>query len=281
VTRTRISSVFHPSDFSPASEIAFAHALKIALISRATLHMLHVEPGQDLDWSKFPGVRATLEKWGLIPENSPKRAVIDLGIDVTKVVTTSRSPVRACVNFLDEKPADIIVLAVHQYSGSTSWLERRVGEPIARHAGEMTLFIPDGRNGFVSLEDGSVSLQRILIPIAHTPSAQPAVDAACRLIHSLKLASGAITLLYVGSQAEAPLPRTPQSAWSWTLRVEEGDPAERIVEVAQEEGSDLIMMTTEGPHGFLDALRGSTSQNVLRRTPCPVLSLPVTSQRAH
>ncbi len=37
-----LQSVFHPSDFSPASEVAFAHALKAALIAKADLTILHV-----------------------------------------------------------------------------------------------------------------------------------------------------------------------------------------------------------------------------------------------
>lgn len=35
--------IFHPSDFSPASEIAFGHALKIPLQSKAKLDLMHVE----------------------------------------------------------------------------------------------------------------------------------------------------------------------------------------------------------------------------------------------
>ena len=38
----RLSSIFHPSDFSPSSEVAFAHALKIALLVRADLNILHI-----------------------------------------------------------------------------------------------------------------------------------------------------------------------------------------------------------------------------------------------
>ena len=37
-----IGSIFHPSDFSAASELAFAHALKIALVARSRLDILHV-----------------------------------------------------------------------------------------------------------------------------------------------------------------------------------------------------------------------------------------------
>ena len=38
----RIEVIFHPSDFSEASEVAFAHALKIALVTGSTLNVLHV-----------------------------------------------------------------------------------------------------------------------------------------------------------------------------------------------------------------------------------------------
>ena len=44
----------------------------------------------------------------------------------------------------------------------------------------MTLFIPAGVEGFVSLQDGSVSLKNILIPVAPVPKAQPAIQAAVR-----------------------------------------------------------------------------------------------------
>ena len=36
----------------------------------------------------------------------------------------------------------------------------------------------------------------------------------------------------------------------------EGEPAEVILQKANEARADLIAMTTEGPHGFLDGLRG-------------------------
>jgi nucleotide-binding universal stress UspA family protein len=33
-------------------------------------------------------------------------------------------------------------------------------------------------------------------------------------------------------------------------------------------------MATEGRHGFLDAVRGSTTERVLREAGCPVLAVP-------
>jgi hypothetical protein len=56
-----LDRIFHPSDFSPASEVAFAHALKLALIARTRLRVMHVALRKDdMHWSDFPGVRATL-----------------------------------------------------------------------------------------------------------------------------------------------------------------------------------------------------------------------------
>ena len=278
MSRTEIESIFHPSDFSEASEIAFAHALKIALVSGAALNILHVGRRHGAEWSDFPGVRATLERWRLIPKGSPKSAVGELGIDVTKIVASSSDPVRACLGFLGKHPTDLIVLAVHQYEGRMHWLEKRVGGPIALGAGQTTLFIPHGVKGFISRADGSVSLRNILIPIAKQPRAQPAVDAVVRMIKALQLPSGAVTLLHAGPSEEAPSLQIPDDAgWTWNLKTKEGGPVEVILQTAEGEHADLIMMTTEGPQGFLDALRGSTSERVLRKARCPVASLPVGS----
>ena len=185
MSATRIDSIFHPSDFSEASEIAFEHALRIALVARASLTMLHVDSGYDADWCDFPGVRSTLERWGLIPRDSAKSAVGELGIAVQKIIASDRSPVRASLNFLDKHPTDLVVLAVHQYEGRMRWQHKRVAEPIAHATGAMTLYLPHGVPGFVSRENGSISLRNILIPVARKPRPQPAVAAVTRMISAL------------------------------------------------------------------------------------------------
>src|SRR4051794_20115884 len=114
---SRVESVFHPSDFSEASEIAFVHALKVALVTKSKLTMMHVTTDSQQDWHEFPGVRETLERWKLIREGGAKGAVVTLGIDVRKITASSRDPVKACLGFLDRPPADLIVLAVHQGDG--------------------------------------------------------------------------------------------------------------------------------------------------------------------
>src|SRR5262245_58114937 len=105
-----VGSVLHPTDFSEGSLVAFNHALKTAMLSRSKLTLLHVAAGGNTEWSDFPGVRGTLERWGVLPKGSPKSAVGDLGIKASKVVAEG-NPVNAVINYLDEHPTDLIVLA--------------------------------------------------------------------------------------------------------------------------------------------------------------------------
>ncbi len=56
-------------------------------------------------------------------------------------------------------------------------------------------------------------------------------------------------------------------------RMVTGDPARSIVQVAEEEGVDLIVMGTHGRGGINRLLMGSVAEAVVRRAKCPVLTL--------
>ena len=270
-----LQHVFHPSDFTPASDVAFIHALKAALIAKAELTILHVSPKSELEWTEFPGVRATLERWGLLPKNSSQKDVVKLGINVKKVQAKNDDPVESVTSYLHTHNTDLIVLVTDQQKGRVQWLSQSIAAPIARKARQMTLFIPKGVEGFVSAHDGSVSLKRILIPVAETPAAQPAVQAAARMAHRLNCPDGVFTLLHVGEKATMPevqLPDVP--GWRWTTEIRSGDVVDVISETASAVNAGLIVLTTEGRNGFLDALRGSHSERIMQRAPCPLLAIP-------
>ncbi len=273
-----IHSVLHPTDFTEGSLVAFYHALKAALRAKSKLTLLHVSPGTDSEWTDFPGVRETLERWGLLPAGSPRSAVPQLGIDVRKVIAQQKDPVKAVLRYLGDHSADLIVLATQQHEGRAHWLRHSVAEPIARRAAQMTLFIPGGSAGFVSAEDGSVSLEHILIPVAVTPRPQPAIEAAARLAARLNCPRGTFTLLHVGDRGTMPTVRCPDvPGWAWKKATRTGEVIHGILDTAQKSAANLIVMTTDGRNGFLDGLRGSHSERVLRHAPAPVLAVPVSS----
>ena len=67
----------------------------------------------------------------------------------------------------------------------------------------------------------------------------------------------------------AVVPSDPSVAYEHRLLT--GDPADRIVELADEEHCDLIVMGTHGRTGFKRLLMGSVAEAVVRKANCPVL----------
>ncbi len=57
--------------------------------------------------------------------------------------------------------------------------------------------------------------------------------------------------------------------------VSRGNPARVIVEVAEREGAELIIMTSHTTRGLEHMILGSVADKVLRSTPCPVLVIPI------
>jgi nucleotide-binding universal stress UspA family protein len=57
-------------------------------------------------------------------------------------------------------------------------------------------------------------------------------------------------------------------------KVEFGGPHTSIVEAAEREGVDLIVMSTHGRTGLSHILLGSVTEKVVARAPCPVLVIP-------
>ena len=274
-----IQSVVHPTDFSESSLVAFHHALKAAMLAKSKLTLVHVLTDDASKWSQFPGIRDTLERWGALPKGSPKAAVGELGIDARKVVANKGEPVDALVDYLENNPADLIVLSTGKRDGRIPWLGKSVAEPVTRKAGEMTLLIPGDIQGFVSPKDGSVRLNRILIPIASTPRPEPALNAAATLVQKWNCSEGTFVLLHVGNSSTMPALRLPEvPGWTWKKELRTGEVIEGIVKSAQENKVDLIALATDGRNGFLDALRGSHSERILRYGVAPLLTIPVGSR---
>ena len=276
---TLIKSVLHPTDFSEASRVAFHHALKAALLAKSSLALLNVSTNENAKWSDFPGVRETLERWGALPNGSLKSDVGKLGIDARKIVADEKDPVDAVIRYLQHHPTDLIVLATSQRDGRVRWLGKSVSEPVTRKGGQMTLLIPGDTEGFVHGEDGSVKLSKVLVPIANTPPALPAVNMAARFVQKLKISTGTFVLLHIGTTNTMPACRHPEvPGWTWQKDLRSGDVIDGIVKAAKGHAADLIVMSTDGRNGFLDALRGSHSERVLRHGATPLLTIPVGSR---
>ena len=139
----------------------------------------------------------------------------------------------------------------------------------------MTLFLPHNCTGFVDAATGEVSLKTILIPVAEKPTAQPSITAALKTINSLKLPPGRVECLHIGPE-KPNLALPADTAWQWDYTQANGNAVTMILEHAAAISADMIIMTTDGPDGFLDGLRGTISERVLAHAQTPVLIIPHT-----
>jgi nucleotide-binding universal stress UspA family protein len=81
-----------------------------------------------------------------------------------------------------------------------------------------------------------------------------------------------------GKQLDAIRPATPTVRTEKLLR--DGPSTETILAAASDLQADLIVMGTHGRTGFRRLLLGSVTEDVLRRAPCPVLTVKAAGQPA-
>ena len=269
--------IFHPTDLSPPSMTAFAHALKLSLGLGADLTIMHMDPQHaDPDFEEFPHVRATLANWGILPQSPTMEDLRQLTFNVRKIRAAGSDPLASLLQFLWRKPADLMVLAKHEDDDLMQWLRHSMAETLSRKSRIMTLFVPGTSSGFVSLDNGACRLRRILIPIDHRPHPQVTIDAACIMADAVGAPDVSFELLHVGSDKNPPSVITPwRHGWTWRRSFASGIVVDEVLTAATHRAADLIVMATESQHGFLDALLGSTTERVLCQTLCPVLSVPV------
>jgi nucleotide-binding universal stress UspA family protein len=270
-----LRSIIHPTDFSDASAEAFVHALRIALAAKCGLTLLHVATPQDeRDWVTFPHVRAVLANWGLMSETEPEGAIAaKLGVKIAKVELSPQSAAAGILHYLEEHPADLIVLGTQARDGIARLLRGSVAETLARHAKTPTLFVPNGARGFVDPVRGEIRLKRLLIPVDHSPKPAAAVSAIMHFAHMLAGIEVEERLFHVGRDVPQ-LQHHAKPYLTVPVATVGGDPVDGIINETIDWQPDLVAMPTAGHRGFLDALRGSTTERVIRQAPCPVLAVP-------
>lgn len=278
-------SIIHPTDFSDESKTAFNHALRLAVHEKSKFILMYSMPVEKktLDWNKFPKVRDTLYKWNLIDKEASRTDIQKkLGVKVQKVIGTGENIVESVVGLLPQEEVDLIVLSTHGREGLSRILHPSISESISRKALVPTLFFPLNCKSFVSEKNGDINLKEILVPIDHNPKPQRAVEFAINMGKIYGNGKSRINIMHVlesrapWSEKEMPeidLPENEDCILRFEYKKESID--NEIMRVADEVNADLIVMATEGHTGFLDVLYGSTSEQVLRNSSCPILTVPV------
>lgn len=272
-------TIFHPTDLDPDAHNAFAHALRLAYASRALLSVLHVGSlKRGARWDAFPHARPVLTRWGLLKTRATMKDLKELGLSIHKVELGELDPARATAAYIASHRPQLVVLSTHRRRGLDRLLHASIAEEIARGARATTLFVPRDVRGFVRAETGEVNLRHILVPLKPGMAPLRAVEEAARIGRALDCRKLLFTLLHVGGAAGMPRVQPPcLHDWGVKRLIVKGNVEEEILKAARLLRVDLITLATRGHDGFLDAIRGNTTERVLHEAPCPVLAVPVRS----
>lgn len=79
------------------------------------------------------------------------------------------------------------------------------------------------------------------------------------------------TYEYANKRMRALVEKSKTKLAQCTGQVSRGDVVDTILEYAEDEGMDLIVMATHGARGIEKILLGSVAERVIKRSTCPVL----------
>lgn len=253
------------------------HAVAMALASKSILRLLLVRVDNESFYSPTQGlrqVRDLLVGWGLLgPDAAYDRWEKELELQVSSVSIAARNARAGILEYLEDAFCNLVVLANYPNKALTRWTDASVHTTLLRKGRMMSLFLRDGRRGFVDPKTGAIGLQRILMPIAGGVDSVPAIrriQAMLALIDN----HAEIKLMHVGKRSPVLVDENG-AALDMPILLRDGAVVEAILAAADEFKVDAIAMPTAGRHGLLDAVRGSASARVLEDARWPLLAVPV------
>jgi nucleotide-binding universal stress UspA family protein/nitrite reductase/ring-hydroxylating ferredoxin subunit len=241
-------------DGSPTAEHAQRVAAAIATASRAQLILVHgcvhADQGEKV-------------------MQSAREAVIGEGVTPSTELHEG-DPVDILIEIADRKDAGLIVVGSRGLSRAKRFFLGSVSHSVAYHAPCDVLIV---RARPFSYSRPSATYRSIVIATDGSPTADRAARKGLELARNIHAAA---TLVYVGHASTGDLVLKDTLAgigegMDATLRVVGGDAAERIVEVAEAERADLIVVGNKGMTGASRFLLGSIPQKVLEYAHCDVL----------
>jgi nucleotide-binding universal stress UspA family protein len=277
--------ILHPTDFSDPAGHAFALAGSLARGQGARLIVLHVpEPLSATTHRRQVGGRVIgrpFERlWRQLEQLRPEGPEVSVehrltpGDAATEILRAAR-----------ETGCALIVMGTQGRTGLARLVMGSVTEQVVRGAPCPVVT--------VRAQPGPAApVRTILHPTDFSQPCEAAFEVACSLARDH--GAGMIVIHVIappppplGRALPPPLPATHRDELEdmlrrhkasapgvqMTCRLEDGDPAGRVVDAALAARCDLIVMGTNGRGGLGRLLLGSVAERVLRTAPCPVVTV--------
>jgi nucleotide-binding universal stress UspA family protein len=302
-----MKTILVPLDGSALAEQVLASVRMLAPRMGAKVTLLHVVPETDRaqlalefepDDSQAPPRAPRADAWDTLRQTAERyleQQVAQLriaGVAATGEVQFG-APAEVIAAVAERVQAALIAMVTHGYSGLKRWALGSVTDKLV-HATNIPVFVVRGQN---PPPGGEPSIRRILVPLDGSALARQALPLAAQLAAQmyaeLILLTVAVPSLLeapelmsaspregelsaelqeqimaeLGSQAEElrqrDIPVTPMAV--------SGFPADRIIDVAEREQADLIVMATHGYSGLKRWALGSVADKVLHAATTPLV----------
>jgi nucleotide-binding universal stress UspA family protein len=283
------------TDFSATAEAALDWASELARSQGARLELIHavtvpaslpgfVPPGPAFDEEVRAAALSRLgEAAGRLRETGGEVST-HLGMGTPSQVILSRA---------EELSAAAIVMGTRGLTGLRHLLLGSTTERVMHRAPCPVLSVhPDDKGKHRPIRS-------ILVPTDFSEDAEPAIEAAHRLLAALEQDARLVLVhafnLPIEYTAYGPIPtsvsylkdtgleaerrleeiraRLPRESLEVETVAREGDPAAVIADEAARRGVDLIAMGSHGSSALRHLLVGSTAERVIQHAPCPVMTI--------
>jgi nucleotide-binding universal stress UspA family protein len=276
----RVERILCPVDLSEASRHALDHAVVLARWYSAPVTVLHVrtpiylsEPTPavvgartQIVFDQADADRLSAEVREFVSAASPGDVCVDV------VVDEGQAAARILEHALASH-ADLIVMGTHGLSGFEHFMVGSVTEKVLRKANCPVLTVPPRAQATSRLP-----FKRLLCPVDFSDASLAAVRVAFEIARE---SDAHISLLYVldgsnrdpGTALQALVPPDAREWCEPTTLIASGKPYRQILRFAELDSADLIVIGVYGRNPIDMMLFGSTTNHVVRRARCPVLTV--------
>lgn len=287
-----------PLDGSPLAEQALPYARYIATAFALPIRVLACAPGDPLKPTGAGNLHGLVGKY-LERMCEPLRAA---GLQASTLLSGDDAAM-AIVDEADRQPGALVVMSSHGRTGMQRWTLGSVTERVLQASRSDMLIVRRGTDP----ASAGLGISTVVVPLDGSALAEQALVAATGLARAAGLH---LRLLRIMSPETSGYLQGDSFGGAWRdiaedreanvedymravtarlgregvthvdYRLLEGEPAERIVDVARETPDCIVAMTTHGRSGIGRWVLGSVATRVVRHCPRPVLLLRARVPRA-
>jgi nucleotide-binding universal stress UspA family protein len=288
VTRISLKNILYTTDFSPTAEAAAPYAWELAKRYGAKVMALHVRPVES-------NGMVPPEAWAAVHEANELQAKQQAGHlkalfrGVENEVEVAEGVIGEVISrTIEEKKVDLVVTGTHGREGLGKMVMGSHAENILRHSPVPVLVV----GPYVRMEpEKTASMKRILFATDFSEASLAALPYAISLAEENQAELDILRVVPPQKNGELVHPNelidatvrqmkqlVPMEAEAWckpNYLAEVGEPAQKILQVAELSKADLVVLGVKRGHRALGVthIPWTTAHKIIAEARCPVLTV--------